>query len=84
MSLKENIAAAIEGPNVLAVALSKIARGRTDCGRPIAAEAARQLARGALTDLGLDWTHVLKTHEEMRPAFEQLKARRDRSPETKI
>jgi len=33
----------------------RIARGRHDCGRPLAAEAARQLARDALTKLGEDW-----------------------------
>ena len=33
----------------------RIARGRHDCGRPLAAETARQLAREALTKLGEDW-----------------------------
>ena len=35
--------------------LGRIARGRTDCGRPLAGEKARQLARGAMIDLGLNW-----------------------------
>lgn len=33
----------------------RIARGRHDCGRPLAAEVARQLAREALTKLGEKW-----------------------------
>ncbi len=33
----------------------RVARGRHDCGRPLAAETARQLARDALTKLGEDW-----------------------------
>jgi len=76
MNLQKSIASAVSGHNALAVTLSQIARGRADCGRPIAAEDARQLARGALIELGLDWSHVLKVHEEMQPAFEQLKKRR--------
>lgn len=62
MSLRENVTAAIYGHNEMAVALSKIARGRDDSGRPLAGEAARQLARGTLIDLGLDWSHVLNVH----------------------
>ena len=64
MSLHESIGAAIDGHNKLAVALSKIALGRTDCGRPLAAEAARQLARDAIIESGMDWNHVLKVHAE--------------------
>ena len=36
-------------------ALGLIARGRADCGRALAAEDARQLARDALDELGLRW-----------------------------
>ena len=38
-----------------AEALAKIAQGRTDCGRPLAAEDSRQLARRTLLAHGLDW-----------------------------
>ncbi len=65
MSFREHVKDAIAGHNALALALSKIARGRDDCGRPLAGEKARQLARDTLVELGLDWTHVLKVHEEM-------------------
>ena len=33
-------------------AVQRIANGRTDCGRPLAAEVARQIARAALIDVG--------------------------------
>lgn len=36
-------------------ALAKIARGRTDNGRPLAGEAARQIAREALTQHDREW-----------------------------
>lgn len=39
----------------LAEALGEIARGRKDCGRPLAAEAARQIARRALGRQGIGW-----------------------------
>lgn len=65
MSFRENVKDAFAGHNALALTLSKIARGRADNGRPIAAEMARQFARDTLTELGLDWTHVLKVHAEM-------------------
>lgn len=35
--------------------LGKIARGRTDCGRPIAAETARQMARDVMLECGVHW-----------------------------
>lgn len=80
MSLHENIASAIHGHNELAVALSKIARGRPDCGRPIAAEAARQIARGVLTALEMDWVNVLKVRAE----FDDISKRaREQSPPLK-
>lgn len=72
MSLKENITTAIAGHNAMAVALSQIAAGRPDGGRPLSGEAARQIARTVLTDLGMDWTHVLKVHDDMRDAFSKL------------
>ena len=59
--------------NALAVALSTIAQGRKDNGRPLAAETARQLARSALIENGLDWMHVLKVRDEMQPAFDRLR-----------
>lgn len=39
----------------LAEALAKIALGLTDCGRPLAAEKARQIARKALIGSGRNW-----------------------------
>ena len=36
-------------------ALAKIARGGEDGGSPLGGEKARQLARGAMIELGLDW-----------------------------
>ena len=36
-------------------ALAQIARGDPNGGSPLAGEKARQLARGAMIDLGLDW-----------------------------
>jgi ABC-type arginine transport system permease subunit len=36
-------------------ALRTIARGRTDCGRALAAEKARQIARECLVAIGEDW-----------------------------
>lgn len=40
---------------VLEDTLARIARGRIDGGKPLAGEAARQLARETLTDLGRGW-----------------------------
>jgi hypothetical protein len=40
---------------LLVIALGAIARGRADCGRPLAAETARQLARAAMIECGLQW-----------------------------
>lgn len=37
-------------------ALREIARGRTDCGRPLAAEVAREKARKVLISYGINWT----------------------------
>jgi hypothetical protein len=39
----------------LILALRAIARGRTDCGRPLNGEAARQVARRALNECGIGW-----------------------------
>lgn len=39
------------------IALGAIARGRTDCGRPLAGETARLLAREAFVESGLDWNN---------------------------
>lgn len=36
-------------------ALRAIAKGRADCGRPLAAEKARQIARECLVAIGEDW-----------------------------
>ena len=47
---------AAERIEVLEAALGEIARGRNDCGRPLAAETARQLARDALIRLGAGWS----------------------------
>lgn len=40
----------------LVAALQKIAHGREDCGRPLAGEDARHIARALLTDLQINWT----------------------------
>jgi hypothetical protein len=48
----------------ITVTLSEIAHGRTDNGRPLAAEIARQKAREALSAAGVDWDGVLKTRKE--------------------
>lgn len=74
MSLRENVTQAFDGHNVFAVALSKIALGRDDNGRPLAGETARQLARDALIERKLDWNHVLKVHAEFVPIL------KDRAP----
>lgn len=39
----------------LLTVVTRIALGRHDCGRPLAAEVARQLARETLTELGEGW-----------------------------
>lgn len=41
--------------------LQVIARGRPDNGRPLAAETARQLARSALIECGVDWPDAKRT-----------------------
>lgn len=74
MTVRENINAAISGHNALAVALSRIAHGRTDNGRPLGGETARRLARDALIALGMDWGHILKVHEEMEPVMAKAQA----------
>lgn len=72
MSLRENVVAAIDGHNKLAVALSKIALGHIDDGKPLAGEEARQLARSAILDLGMDWNHVLTVHAEFEAILGKL------------
>lgn len=69
MSLHENIAAAINGHNVMAVALSKIATGRS-CG-------ARDVARAVLTELDLDAQNVLKVHAEFEVIYAAMAKRKD-------
>ena len=44
-----------QGREALAEALERIARGRTDNGRPLSAETARQIARDALLRVERDW-----------------------------
>ena len=45
------------GAEVAAVAaLAMIAKGRTDCGRPFAAEKSRQIARDTLLMIGESWS----------------------------
>jgi hypothetical protein len=41
--------------------LKEIALGRKDCGRPLAAEVARQKAREVLTKHGIGWAEVRKS-----------------------
>lgn len=40
--------------DILLAALQRIARGRSDCGRPLSGEAAREIARQALVESGND------------------------------
>ena len=46
----------IEEIERLRAALSEIARGRTDNGRALGGETARQIARQAMTDMGHSWS----------------------------
>lgn len=55
------VASALTEIAVLRSALKAIAQGRTDNGRPIAAESARQHARDALIALKLDWNSRTRT-----------------------
>lgn len=64
MSLHESIGQAINGHNVLAVALSKIAMGRS-C-------VARDIAAAALTELGMDPENVLKVHAEFESIYAKM------------
>lgn len=41
--------------SIILDAIKAIAQGRLDNGRPLAAEAARELARKALTECGVSW-----------------------------
>lgn len=68
MSLQKNIAKAVNGHNVMAVALSKIANGHTDNDR--------EVAKKALTECGLEPHHVLAVHGEFETIYGQLKKRR--------
>lgn len=72
MPMTDSLVAAVNGHNILAVAISKIAKGRLDNGRPLGGEAARQIARDALIECGMDWTQVLKVHAEFEPIFASL------------
>lgn len=65
--LRDSITAAINGHNVMAVALSQIARGP--------ACQARNIAQGALGELALDADNVLQVHAEFEPIYAKLKAR---------
>lgn len=47
----------------LTTALQKIAHGRTDCGRPLSGSNAQGIARDALFESGLGWSHNV-----LRPA----------------
>ena len=49
----------------LICALKEIALGRTDCGRPLAAEVARQKARAALIANGIGWAEVRNRDAEV-------------------
>lgn len=68
-SLVDSFSAAINGHNVMAVALSQIAQG--------CPSAAREIATQALTELELDADNVLKVHAEFGPIYAKL---RERSP----
>jgi hypothetical protein len=62
---------------ILLDALKKIARGRPDSGRPLAAENARQLARLTLTLLNLDWKEKPHGNQGTRSDHDAAK---DRGP----
>jgi hypothetical protein len=67
MSLQDSIAAAINGHNVMAVALSEIAKGRP-C-------AARQIATQALAALELNPDNVLQVHAEFELIYAKMRDR---------
>jgi len=56
MSLHENVSDCFASAVRFQEALAEIARGRTDNGRPLGGERARQIAREALLDRGRDWS----------------------------
>lgn len=66
-SLADSFAAAINGHNVMAVALSQIAQGRPS--------ASREIAALALAELELDADNVLKVHAEFGPIYAKLRER---------
>ena len=63
--LVEDVKACFRNHNRFAEILGKIAHGRTDCGRPLAAETARQMARDILTECGVNtWSpHSRPLHQ---------------------
>lgn len=77
MSMRDSVVAAVNGHNLLAVAISKIAKGRVDNGRPLSGEDARQIARSALIELGLDWSNILTVHAEFEPIYADLRKEDD-------
>ncbi len=43
--------------------LGEIARGRCDCGRPLAAETSRQMARDVLSYYGAQWPKKIRAQQ---------------------
>lgn len=58
MSLHENVSDCFATAVCFQTALAKIARGREDCGKPINAEAARQIARKAMIERDRSWSVI--------------------------
>lgn len=52
---REDVKTAFANHNRFVEALGRIARGRSDNGRPLAAEIARQMAREVMDECGVHW-----------------------------
>lgn len=55
MSCDPTMTQVAEDIGEMVIALKKIARGRTDNGRPLTTEDSRQTARAVLLKLGMNW-----------------------------
>lgn len=53
---REDVKTCFANHNRFVEALSKIAHGRTDNGRPLAAETSRQMAREVMVECGVQWS----------------------------
>ena len=50
--------------SIMQTALLKIAIGRVDNGMPINRHTAQDAARDALSEIGIDWSHEGRRHQE--------------------